>query len=169
MGRYLISFLLVVSLISCAPAKFVPKKEIELKFDPTPPYELDLSKIPKPEPIKPIFVDEDFKETEIANAKFVVLVPEEYAKVAALLKLAKAYKEIALEQGTLVNIYINNINSMKELVVLEQVKIEHYRSLWVDSENMFRQELYDHKVDNTINRGALGIITIGAIIALIAL
>lgn len=166
MVRIIVTFLLAVSLISCAPAKFVPKKEIQIKFDTTPPYELDLSKIPKPDPLKPMFVDKDFKETDKANAKYIVLTPKEYAKIAALLKLTKAYKEISKEQEALVNSYIRNINSLKELVELDQAKIGHYRSLWVDSENMFRQEVYDHKVDNTINRGALGIITIGAIILL---
>lgn len=166
MGRYIITLLLALSLISCAPAKFVPQKSLDIKFDKTPEYKLDLTKIPKPDPLKPMFVDENFEETDSANARYIVLTPNEYAKIAALVKLTIAYKEISKEQEALVNSYIRNINSLKELVELDQIKIQQYRELWVDSENMFRQEVYDHKVDNAINRGALGIITIGAIILL---
>jgi hypothetical protein len=145
----------------------VAQEPLNVTFDPTAPYELDTSKIPKPEVLKPIFVDENFKEVPIDQAKFIILSTEEYAKIAALLKYAKAYKDISKEQEHLINIYIEMINSLKELVALEQAKAAKYREMWADSENAYRQERYAHRLDNAVNKGILGLISIGSIVALI--
>ncbi len=150
----------------CAPTKFIPREPLDTKFDPTPPYTIDLSKIPKPNKLKPIFMDENFKKVTMDKAKFIVLTQVEYAKIAALLKLAKAYKNIIKEQALLTNTHIDIINSLKEYVALEKAKAKEYRQLWADSENAYRQEKYAHSVDNAINKGAFGLMTIGAFIAL---
>jgi len=172
MGRSLIALLSLLFLISaCAPKEFTPYKPQPIHFEKTPIYQLDLSVIQtlKPEKIKPIFVNENFEKVSKDEAKFVVLVPREYAKIAAILKIAKAYKDIAKEQEVLINTQINIINSLKEYVALEQAKAEEYRKLWADSENAYRQERYDHKIDNAINKVTFGAIFTGAIIAIIAL
>lgn len=175
MGRIVKCFaVLMVSLFlfaNCAPKEFTPYKPPEIKFEKTPYYELDLTAIQalKPDKIEPIYVDEDFKEVPKEEAKFVVLAPSEYAKIAAILKIAKAYKDIAKEQEILINANINIINSLKEYVALEQAKAEEYRKLWADSENAYRQERYEHKLDNAINKGLFGVLAVGAIIAIIAL
>ena len=103
----------------------------------------------------------------VEEAKFVVLVPAEYARIAALLKYARAHKDIVKEQEILLNVYIEIINSLKEYLALEQAKAEEYRQLWADSENAYRQERYQHRLDNAINKGLFGIISLGAIAALI--
>jgi hypothetical protein len=151
----------------CAPAVFTPTKPPEVKFDPTPDYALDLSKLPKPDKIKPIFVDENFKEVPIEQAKYILLAPEEYAKIAALLKYAKAIKDISKEQETLINVYISEINALKELAATQQVIADLYRQLYADSENAYRQERHSHQMDNMINRGALGAVSIGSLLMLL--
>jgi hypothetical protein len=157
--------------MGCAPKEFTPYQPPKIEFEKTPPYELDLTSLQalKPDKIKPIYVDENFKEVPKEEAKFVVLAPREYAKIAAILKIAKAYKDVAKEQEVLINANINIINSLKEYVALEQAKAEEYRQLWADSENAYRQERYDHKVDNAINKMSFGAIALGVIIAIIAL
>lgn len=173
MGRFIIILSLILSLgfIGCAPKEFVPYKPPEIKFEKTPSYELDLTPIQalKPDKIEPIYVDENFKEVSPEEAKFVVLAPREYAKIAAILKIAKAYKDIAKEQEVLINANINIINSLKEYVALEQAKAEEYRKLWADSENAYRQERYEHKVDNAINKMSFGAVALGVVIAIIAM
>jgi len=153
--------------VGCAPPKFITKEPFQAKFEPTPPYELDLSKIPKPDKLKPMFMNEKFEEVPIDQAKFIVLDPKEFAKIAALIKLAKAYKNIAEEQASLINIRIELINALKEYLAIEQAKANEYRQLWADSENAYRQERYSHKFDNLLNKGVFGAIGIGAIMALI--
>lgn len=156
-------------LSSCAPAKFTPAPTPKVEFTPTEPYTIDLSNIPKPEMLKPIFMDKDFKETTPDKAVYIVLVPKEYNKIAHLLKLCKAYKEIIKEQEFLVNTHISINNALKEYLELEIQKTESYKALWADSENMYRQERYYHKLDNAVNRGALGVISVGSIIAILLL
>ena len=96
-----------------------------------------------------------------------MLVPREYAKIAGLLKLCKAYKGIIMEQESLVNTHIQVINSLKEYVAMEQMKAEEYRQLWADSENAYRQERHSNKINEAVNKGLLGFISIGSIVALI--
>ncbi|KKL04772.1 hypothetical protein LCGC14_2612760, partial [marine sediment metagenome] len=69
--------------IGCMPPKFISKEPLNTKFESTPPYTIDLSKIPKPDKLKPIFVDENLKEVPMEKAKFILLSPVEYRKIAA--------------------------------------------------------------------------------------
>lgn len=165
----LILFLVLSVLSSCAPAKFTPAPTPKVEFTPTERYVIDLSVIPKPEVLKPRFVDKDFKETTPDKAVYIGLDSKEYAKVAALVKICKAYKEIIKEQEFLVNTHIDINNALKEYLELEIQKNEAYKALWADSENMYRQERYYHKLDNVVNRGALGVISVGSIIAILLL
>jgi hypothetical protein len=172
MGRIIIVLCLILSLgIGCAPKEFTPYQPPEIKFDPTPKYELDLTPIQalKPDKIKPIYVDENFQQVEKEDAKFVVLAPSEYAKIAAILKIAKAYKDVAKEQEVLINTNINIINSLKEFVALEQAKTKAALELYGYSENAYRQERYERKVDNAINKMSFGAIAAGILIAIIAM
>lgn len=157
--------------IGCLPPKFIPSEppDLNVKFDPTPPYTIDLSKITKPGKLKPIFVDENFKQVPMEEAKFILLAPVEYAKIAALLKLAKAYKGIVKEQEILVNTHVDIINSLKEYVALERAKAKEYRQLWADSENAYRQEKYAHSLDNAINKGSMGLMMIGSLVVMFLL
>jgi len=164
-------FSILIFMIGCAPAPFIPRKPPDIKFEKTVLYVLDLSKIPKPDKLKPIWMDSKFNQVDSPDkASFVVLSPQEYAKVGAIVKLAKNYKSIAKEQETLINIYIDQINALKEYVALEKAKSEEYRNLWIDSENKYRQEVYSHKMDNILYKGVFGIISVGALVlAIIAL
>jgi hypothetical protein len=169
--KKIITWVLLASLFlfSCAPKQFIPFEPPDVVFEKTPEYVLDLDSITKPKKIKAIYVDENFKEVPKEEAKFVVLAPKEYAKISALLKLAKAYKEIAKEQEVLINTNISVINSLKEYVALEQMKAKEYRQLWADSENAYRQENYNRKIDNAIYKGTFGAIFLGVILAIVAL
>jgi len=168
---WFLALLVFVICVGCGPAKFTPREPLDITFDKTPVYSLDLSKIPKPSKLKPIWVDGRFNEVNSPEkATFVVLDTREYAKVGALVKLASTYKKLTKEQEVLVNIYIDQINSLKEYLALERAKSKEYRNLWVDSENALRQERYEHKMDNLLYKGVFGVIAVGAlVVALIAL
>ena len=160
---------IVILSFGCAPAKFIAREPLVVKFDPTKYYKIDLSKIPKPSKLQPIFVDENFKKVPPDQAKFILLMPAEYAKIAGLVKLAKAYKNIIKEQSILVNTHVDIINALKEYVALEKAKAKEYRDLWADSENAYRQERYAHSLDNAINKGAFGLMSIGSFLIMFLL
>lgn len=147
----------------CAPKDFKPYQPSKLEFEKSKPHQLDLSQIPKPEKIQPIYVNDHFEEVSKENATMVVLTPDEYKKVGALVKLAVNYKQIAKEEAKLVNTKIDIINSLKELAALERKKVRAYRELWVNSENMYRQEKWEHDKDNLINRIGWYAVTIGSV------
>jgi len=158
-------------LISCAPPPFKPFQPERIVFDQTPTYSVqnEINSLPKPEPLKRMYVkkisDTSFEVVaSSAEATHIMLAPSEYAKVGAVVQLAKSYKEIVLEQEKLVNTYIDQINALKELYALEQRKTEMYRELWINSENAYRQEKWEHDWDNRLHKTGLYGITIGSII-----
>jgi hypothetical protein len=165
---------LLLLLTGCAPSKFEPYRPPEIKYDKLQDYDIKeaLNNIPKPDKLVPIYVKlEGTYITQLTKeqkdqATHILLAPNEYAKVGAVVKLAGTYKEIVIEQESLVNTYIAQINALREMIALERQKALLYRELWVDSENAYRQEKYEHDRDNTLNRTGMYIITIGSVIAL---
>jgi hypothetical protein len=163
-------------LVSCAPAPIKPFKPEAIKFDESPAYSIqeDLDKIPKPQPLKRMYVKKvnDITYEIVADKKeatHIMLAPKEYAKVGAVVKLAKTYKGLVLDQETLINTYIDQINALKELYAMEQRKAEVYRELWISSENAYNQEKWEHDWDNRIHKAGLYGITIGSIIIMLLL
>jgi hypothetical protein len=172
--KILILLCLFFLFISCAPRQFTPYKPTDLKIESTPLYSIksDLESIPKPDKLVPMYVQKtsetNFEVVEDSNkATHILLAPEEYAKVGAVIKLAKTYKEIILINESIVNTYIDQINALKELSSLEREKVISYRELWVNSENMYRQEKFEHKTDNIINKGGMYIISLGSLLLLL--
>lgn len=169
-------FLSGILFSGCAPSEFKPYKPEPINFEKTPPYSVQeqLDKIQKPEPLKRMYVKKiDSKTFEIVENKdeatHIMLAPSEYAKVGALVKLAKTYKELAIDQEVLINTYIEQINALKELLAMEQKKAEVYRELWVSSENAYRREKWEHDWDNRIHKTGLYGITVGSIIIMLLL
>lgn len=158
-----------LSNMACAPKAIMPRQLPKLEIEKVEPYSIDLSNIKKPDPIKPIFVDEEFNETNVDDAKYIVLLPSDYAKIASVLKLAKAYKEIIKEQEILINSKIDTINALREYLELERMKTQEYVNLWADAETAYRREQYYHNLDNVINKGSFVTLALGIIVAIIAL
>lgn len=163
-------------IVSCAPQPFKPFKPEPIKFEPTAAYSVqeELDKLPKPEPIKRMYVKKiDETNYQIVatkgEASHVMLAPSEFAKVGAVVKLAVAYKELTLDQEKLVNTYIEQINALKELLAMEQRKSEVYRELWISSENAYRREKWEHDWDNRLHKAGLYGITIGAVVVMLLL
>jgi len=168
--------ILILFIISCAPPQFKPFKPEPMKFDKTDPYSVQeyLNSLPKPEPLKRIYVKkvDDTTYQTVQNkeeATHIMLAPSEYAKVGAVVKLAKTYKELAIDQELLMNTYIDQINALKELLVMEQRKAEVYRELWISSENAYRYEAWEHKWDNRLHKAGLYGITLGSIVIFLLL
>lgn len=157
---------IVLFLISgCGPKLLEPDyfKPQPIEFEKTQSYELDLSSIPKPDPIEPIFVDEKFKKVSASEAKYVLLVPSEYNKIDALLELAIGYKKIAIKEAALINVNIDIINSLKEFIEIERQKAEMYREMWINSENMFRLERHEFQKEKIRNNVEQFFLIIGGV------
>lgn len=169
MKKYIMYLFLVLLCIGCAPKAFVPFEPPQIQFEKTQEYKLDLSSIKKPEKISPIFVDDNFKEVSVDEAKFVLLSPSEYAKVGAIVQMAVTYKQISTEQETLINLHINTINALKEYLEMERQKSLQYRELWVNAENNYRYEKWEHDKSSFFYQTGLYVISFGSLLALLAL
>jgi len=50
--------------------------------------------------------------------------------------------------------------------MLERQKTQAYRELWVNSENNYRQEAYNRKMDDLQNKAVWGLVILGTAIVL---
>lgn len=154
-------------LVGCAPTRFEPFRPPPINFERTKYYEFDASKLQKPSAPNQILLDANFRPVEDStSAKYVAFASSEFAKIVALNRLYNAQQDIITEQVHLVNTKVDIINSLKELLALKDAELQEYITLWVNSENAYRQEAADHFRDNVFNRSAMYLITIGSIILL---
>ena len=170
----IVTILVAMSLVlaSCSPAQFKPYTPPEIKYDKLDYYDIQqqLDMIPKPDKLIPVYVVISGETVTVLNkenkdkATHILLAPKEYAKIGGLVKLATTYKSLTIEQEALVNTYIDQINALREMLELERQKTILYKELWVDSENAYRQEKAEHDRSNFINRAAMVIVTIGALV-----
>jgi len=168
MKKFIVFFSVILFLFGCAPKEFKPFVINDgISFKKEKPYVLNLDNIQKPSKLKTFFLDENYKLCDINEAKYVAMAPKEYNKIAQLLILTKTYKNIAKEQAKLINVEINKNNALKEYIMLDVQKIKYYRELWANSENAYRQERYDHQMDERINKISQTGIIFGLIVALI--
>lgn len=140
-----------------------------IQFTKTQPYNIqeDLNKIQKPDVINPTYVqiiNNKIIITDKLHATHILLNPSEYAKIGAVVRLAGDYKTVILDQEQLVNLYISQINVLKELLELERQKSISYYQLYANAQNLYNSERREHLLDNIINRGLLGIISVGLIL-----
>lgn len=154
--------------IGCAhPKPFEPFKPPEIKFEKTAIYELDITKLKKPDKPVQIWLDEKFKPTEDeTKVQFIAFAPSEFAKIVALNRLYNDQQEIIVKQIELVNLNIEIVNSLKQLMALKNAEINEYISLWANAENAYRSERYEHQMNNLVNRTAMYLIAIGSVILL---
>lgn len=169
--KIFVLFLCVLFLVSCTPSQFVPREMKIHKFESRPMYELTTEIILPDKPPVKILLDKDFKvTTDLKVVKYIVFTPKEYKKVQAYILAGKVYKKISEEQVKLINAEINISNNKNEYIILVKLASEEYKQLWVDSENSYRTEQYQHKIDNIYHRSVIGIMGLGAIvIAILAL
>jgi hypothetical protein len=154
--------------MACAPKEFIPRSDaLDLKWDRTPSYnnQEDIQRIKDIGQVafSPKYVLENNTETTPSEATHIILTRKEWYGIGVIVEKAKAYKELAEQEESLINTHIDIINSQKEYIELERRKSIEYRDLYMISENSFRQEEYRHKQDNLINKIGHYIIVIGGI------
>ena len=151
MKKILTLIAMLFMLISCAPAPYKPFVAPEITFEKTAPYVLDLSELKKPG--KPNYVALDAMMRPITSenpgeAKYLAFSKSEFKKIMALSTAYNDQRELLQSHEDLVNVYISEINALKELVALREQIIKQYIELYAMSENAYRQERYEHKWDN---------------------
>lgn len=147
----LVCFIVYTFFIGCAPAPYKPFKAPEIKFDATPAYVLDLSALQKPD--KPNYVKLDAGMRPITSenpgaVKYLAFSASEFKKIMALSASYNDQREMLESHEDLVNVYISEINALKELLAVREQIINQYIELYTMSENAYRQERYEHKWDN---------------------
>ena len=140
---------------ACAPKDYKPFIPPKIEFEKTEKYTLDLSALQKPDKPNYVALDENFQPVTEANpgqAKYLAFTRDEFKKVMALSAAYNSQQELLKDHEALVNVYISEINALKELVALREQIIQQYIELYAMSENAYRQERYEHKWDNAENK-----------------
>ena len=163
MNKWLILLILFFS-VACATPQTKESIDSKLTFEKTPEYSLDLSKIEKPQKLVPQYARIENNVIAFVSkdqATHIVLVPEEYSKVAELLNVTITYKSIIKEQEILINTYIAEINSLKELLAIQQEINNQYKQLWTNSEKAYQQQKQDYDKQSWMNKIGYAITLIG--------
>lgn len=165
MNKWLVLLILFFTLSGCVT---IPERQEtindRLMFEKTPEYSIDLNTIEKPKKLIPQYAlieNNTITFTSRDQATHIVLVPEEYAKVAELLNVTITYKSIIKEQEVLINTYIAEINSLKELLALQQEINNQYKQLWINSEKAYQQQKADYDRQSIISKIGYAITLIG--------
>lgn len=139
----------------CAPEAYKPYVPPKVEFEKTEKYVLDLSALQKPDKPNYVALDKDLQPITADNpgeAKYLAFTRDEFKKIMALSALHNSQQELLKDHEALVNVYISEINALKELVALREQIILQYVELYGMSENAYRQERYEHKWDNAENK-----------------
>lgn len=154
--RWTFCLMMIFSLVyGCAPSQYKPYVPPKVEFEQTEKYVLDLSALQKPDKPNYVALDKDFKPVTADNpgeTKFLAFTRDEFKKIMALSASYNAQRELLTDHEDLVNVYISEINALKELVALREQIILQYIELYAMSENAYRQERYEHKWDNAENK-----------------
>lgn len=149
------------------PKEFNPESPQPLSIEKQEKYNINLSKLKKPESLNPKFVNKNFEEVLPENATYVLFNPKEFDKVRVIVKLAKTYKEVVEKQEELINTKIRIINKYQEQLELEREKAIEYRDLWVNTENLRREEDWNNTLQDYLDKA--GIAALIAAIVIISL
>ena len=160
--------LLILFVTGCATTPLIDKPLPKLDFKKEEVYVLDTSSLTETEAPNFIFLVQDkdgsFRYAEEDETPtFAALTQDELVKIDSMLTLKNAYKSISKEQTYLINLERDKINALKEMLYLERESRQLERDLRLESENAYRQERRDHKIDNVINKGTLVLTVIGAV------
>lgn len=171
MKRIIIWFILLLSMFAftygCSPKTFEPYEPPMVEFETTEPYKLDLTKLQKPDKPNYITIDEDFNPVAESGkeGKYLAFTQEEFKKILVLNQLYKSQHTLLKDHESLVNIYISEVNALKELIAIKEQMLQQYITLYSLSENAYRQEKWNHQWDNTSNK-IVQILMLGGIILL---
>jgi hypothetical protein len=151
MKKILTLIAILFMLVSCAPAPYKPFVPPEVKFEKTQPYVLDLSELKKPGKPNYVALDANMRPITAGNpgtARYLAFSKAEFKKIMALSAAYNDQTELLQSHEDLVNVYISEVNALKELVALREQIIKQYIQLYSMSENAYRQERYEHQWDN---------------------
>lgn len=150
-GTLIACLIIWMVAVGCAPSAYKPFIPPEVTFEKTPEYVLDLSSLTKPEKPNYIILDGNMNPVTTENpgeAKYLAFTNEEFKKIMALSVAYNDQRKILKSHEDLVNVYISEVNALKELVAIREQVIKQYIDLYARSEDAYRQERYEHKWDN---------------------
>jgi hypothetical protein len=174
----------IIALASCAgPQKFEPPDEFkpfDIEQRNIKPFKLRVDKLAqilekvhkmdKPVPIYLIRKGDtsgfDWEGELPEDAQVIGYLVKEHNKIVAKVQQGKMMTEIAELLVQRIQIEVELYNSMIELVKLQDVTIQRYRTLWINAENRVVQVEYKLKQQRVEHKVTLGVIgTIAAVIA----
>lgn len=153
--RYLILFTIATSVLMAGcfggSEKFDPRIPERTELTMTEPYVLNTESLDNQFSVtlENILsdVDIDYRDYETV----IILSEDQFSKIADLVEITEGYKDIAYAQETLVNVHIDTINALNNIIALKDRELELYIDMWVNAENLYREESKLHRRSNILN------------------
>lgn len=141
-----------------------------LEFEKESKYDIDIDNLKIGDPPNFMYaIERDGVFTEVddeSTATHILVSEEEFKKIEMLVDLAVGQREIIGQQKDLVNIKVEKINSLLSFLELERQMTIQYYYLWKSSDEAYRQERREHRIDNLMNRATMVTTIIGGMIAI---
>jgi len=127
--------------------------------------------VPVPIILKRVKSTENFVwEGEIPpDAEIIGYLVPEHNKIVAKIEQGKLMSEISELLVQRVQIEVETYNALIDYAKLQQVIIEHYRSLWINAETRVLELQHELTVQKIEDRAILGVVTAAGIVAVIIL
>jgi len=166
--RNILFFILCVCLLfsfGCSKPEIKPISIPKADFEKTERFEIK-QHVKKPEKPELIQLDSEFRKTnDSAQTEYFAFTKSDFAKIVALSKSFDTQKQVIDNLEYLVNIKINQINSLKELASMKESLSQHIAVLYLNEQEMRLLEQENYEFQELMDRVFM-IVQGGAIMAL---
>ncbi|MCF7910880.1 hypothetical protein K9L16_04365 [Candidatus Pacearchaeota archaeon] len=166
--QYIIcSIIIILSLFifGCGGKEIQPITIPKANFEKTEKFVIE-EYINKPERPNLQTYDELFnEEQDPEKIHYFVFDKYEFAKIVALSKAFDGQKEMINQLSVIINLKIDEINSLKELIVSKEILAEHIAVLYINEQNIRKEENQTYKIQRLTDKVFM-FIQSGVIVAL---
>lgn len=162
-----ITFILLIILLSgCSKQEIKPIELPKSNFEKTEYFKLDDLDFIKPPKPDYIFLDVNYKLVEDPELSYYVAFKNtEFAKIVALSKSFDNLEKINSQLVTIINLRIDEINSLKEIISYKEIISDQINLLYVNERQMRELERKEYKFQQIMDKIYI-VIQSGVIIAL---
>lgn len=149
---YNIIIILSLFIFGCGGKEIQPITIPKANFEKTEDFVIK-EHINKPDKPNLQTYDKLFNETQDPNKiHYFVFDKYEFAKIVALSKAFDGQKEMIDQLSIIINLKIDEINALKELIVSKEILTEHMAILYVNEQNIRKEENRTYQIQKLTDR-----------------
>jgi hypothetical protein len=163
---FIIFILLIFILSSCSKQEIKPIELPKSNFEKTEYFKLDDLEIIKPGKPNYILLNSEYELVDDPELSYYVAFKNiEFAKIVALSKSFDNLKEVNNQLVTIINLKVDEINSLKEIISYKEIISDQINLLYVNERQIRELERKEYKFQKIMDKIYI-VIQSGVIVAL---